>query len=214
MRLNPSDMNLMINKLLNLSILALSVGFLGTANAEAFKVTTTKPAFDDLQSPEFNNGKQKAFKPKNWLEVEAKLNVIASPDYKFKTVDKITVKWYVAVQNPEKARSMLLFTRDIDHVNIPLNEDIHCSVYLSPSAILRITGSDRAAKSMVEYVGYEVLINGVKVGEETSKGSPGWWNVNSEKISRSDAVPLLSKPETPFNIMWWDRYAEVAPVER
>jgi hypothetical protein len=68
---------------------------------------------------------------------------------------------------------------------------------------------DRAGKNSVEAVGFEILINGVKVAEDTTKFKPGWWNAASDKISRSDAVPLLNKMSTPFNAMWWDRYAEV-----
>jgi hypothetical protein len=95
-------------------------------------------------------------------------------------------------------------------VNAPLDEDIYCSVYLSPASIKRLTGSDKGGKNAVEYVGYEVLISGEKVVSETSKGKVGWWNAASDKISRSDTVPLLNKSETPFSTMWWDRYAEVA----
>ena len=123
------------------------------------------------------------------------------------------MKWYIAVKNAEKSGTFLLFTKDIDYVNVPVSEEVYCSVYLSPSSIKRLTGFDRAGKSAVEYVGYEVLINGEKVAQETSKGKPGWWNAASDKISRSDKVPLLNKAETPFAPMWWDRYAEVS-VER
>ena len=62
-------------------------------------------------------------------------------------------------------------------------------------------------------MGYEVYINGEKLAEETTKWKPQWWNADPAKasveISRSDVVPLLIKPQTPFSMMWWDRYAEV-----
>ena len=180
-----------------------------TALAQASKVVAEQPAFDDLLSPEFSGGKQKGFKPKQWLEVETKIKVSMRPEPNSKTCDRLTVKWYVAVKDPERSGSMLLLTRDIEHVNVPLEEDVYCSVYLSPASIKRLTGSDRAGKSSVEAVGFEILINGVKVAEDTTKFRPGWWNAASDKISRSNAVPLLSKIETPFAHMWWDRYAEV-----
>ena len=191
-------------------IVALSVG---SASGQAAKVLGDKPTFDDIPSPEFGGVKNKAFKPKDWLEIETKLTISLSPEPATKTCDKITVKWYIAVKNAEKPGTFLLFTKDIDYVNVPVSEEVYCSVYLSPSSIKRLTGFDRAGKSAVEYVGYEVLINGEKVAQETSKGKPGWWNAASDKISRSDKVPLLNKTETPFASMWWDRYAEVS-VER
>lgn len=183
---------------------------IGSAFGQAAKVVGEKPSFDDLPSPEFSGGKQKAFKPKDWLEIETKLKISLSPEPKSKTCEKLTVKWFIAVKNPEKAGSMLLLTKDIEHVNAPLDEEIFCSVYLSPASIKRLTGSDKGGKNAVEIVGYEVLINGEKVATETSKFKAGWWNAASDKISRSESVPLLNKSETPFSTMWWDRYAEVA----
>lgn len=203
-----------MNALFRISLSSIACAFItsfsiGSAFGQAPKVTAEKPQFDDIQSPEFSGGKQKGFKPKDWLEIETKVKVQLNPEPKDKTCDRLTVKWYVAVKNPEKAGTMLLLTKDIEHVNIPLNEDVYCSVYLSPASIKRLTGFDRAGKNCVEAVGFEILINGSKVAEETSKFKAGWWNSASDKISRSEAVPLLAKPSTPFSNMWWDRYAEV-----
>ncbi len=184
-----------------------------TANAQAFKVEGSKPEFDDLQSPEFAGGKQKAFKPKDWLEIEASVSIQMSPEPPSKTAERILVKWYVAVEHPDKRGAYLLLTKDITHVNVPLNEEIFSSVYLSPASVTRLTGSDRGGKGAVKFVGYEVLVNGEKKAEEADGAKVGWWNVASDKISRSDTVPLLNKMETPFANHWWDRYAEIL-VER
>ena len=187
---------------------------MGSAFGQAAKVIGEKPAFDDLPSPEFSGGKQKSFKPGDWLELEAKLKISLSPEPPSKTCDKVTIKWYVAVKNPDKPGTFLLLTKDVDHVNVPLEQEVYGSVYLSPASIKRLTGSDKGGKSAVEFVGYEVLVNGEKKVEETNKGKPGWWNTASDKISRTDTVPLLTKPETPFSNMWWDRYAEVSAERR
>ncbi len=192
------------------AIAALSIG---SAFGQASKVTAEKPAFDDLPSPEFTGGKQKGFKPKNWLEIEAKIKVQLNPEPKSKTCDGITVKWYIAVKNPDKAGTFFLLTKEVKHVNVPTEEEVYCSVYLSPASIKRLTGSDQGGKTAVEYVGYEVIVNGEKKAAETNNGKIGWWDTPSDKISRSDAVPLLNKTETPFANSWWDRFAEVG-VER
>ena len=207
-------MNVFLRNSLSVTASALIAAFsIGSAYGQAAKVVGEKPQFDDLPSPEFNGGKQKSFKPKDWLEIEAALKIALAPAPPSKTCEKLTVKWYIAVKNPEKAGTMLLLTKDIDYVNLPLDEPIYCSVYLSPGSIKRLTGSDKGGKQAVEYVGYEVLVNGVKAAEETSKGKVGWWLVASKSISRDDSVPLLNKNETPFSNMWFDRYAEVS-VER
>ncbi len=184
-----------------------------TAHAQSYKVEGKKPSFDDLPSPEFSGGKQKSFKPKDWLEIEASIKIQMDPAPPSKTAERILVKWYVAVEHPDKRGAYLLLTKDVTHVNVPLDEEIYSSVYLSPSSVKRLTGSDGGGKKAVYLVGYEVLINGEKVAQETDKNKPGWWNVASDKISRSDTVPLLDKNESAFAMMWWDRYAEIL-IER
>ncbi len=203
-------MNALLKKSFALAASATIIVFTVGNAFGAAKVTGEKPMFDDLLSPEFSSGKQKGFKPKSWLEIETKLKIAMRPEPATKTCDKVTVKWYVAVKNAEKPGTLLLFTKDIEYVNVPLEEDIWFSVYLSPSSIKRLTGFDRAAKSAVEGVGYEVFIGGEKLAEETTNWKVGWWSAASEKISRSEVVPLLIKPQTPFAAMWWDRYAEVS----
>lgn len=208
-------MNVLLKQSLSITASAIFAAFAtGSAFGQAAKVVGDKPSFDDLQSPEFSGGKQKSFKPNDWLEMEVKLKVSLSPEPKSKTLEKLTMKWYVAVKNPEKPNTMLLLTKDVEHVNIPLDEDVYCSLYLSPASIRRLTGSSTGGKNSVESVGYEVLINGQKVASDTTKFRADWWNVPSDKISRSDTVPLLNKNETPFSNMWWDRYAEVATPGR
>lgn len=184
-----------------------------TALGQAAKVEGQKPTFDNLPSPEFAGGKQKSFKPKDWLEVEAKIKIDLRPEPKSKTAEMMVVKWYVAVKNPEKSGTFFLLTKEITHVNIPLAEEVISSVYLSPASLRRLTGSDRAGKNAVEYVGYEVLIDGEVKAAETDKGNAGWWKTTSDKISRNATVPLLSKNETPFANHWWDAYAEIKPDE-
>jgi hypothetical protein len=204
-------MNDLLRKSLSLTACAIIAGLsMGSAFGQAAKVVGDKPTFEDFPSPEFGGKQKTGFKPKDWLDIETKLKISLSPEPKSKTCEKLTVKWYVAVKNPEKSGSFLLLTKDIEHVNAPLDEDVYCSVYLSPASIKRLTGSDKGGKNAVEYVGYEVLINGEKVASDTNKGPKDWWTKASDKISRSDTIPLLNKSETPFANMWWDRYAEVS----
>lgn len=183
-------------------------------DAQAYKVEAKKPEFDDIQSPEFNGVKSKTYKAKQWLEIEASIKVQMAPEPPSKTVDKILVKWYVAVENPDKKGTYILLTKDITHINVPLGQDVFSSVYLSPASVRKISGSDRAGKSLVYLVGYEVLINGEKVAQESSKEKAGWWNIASDKISRSESVQLLDKSETAFSNVWWDRYAEILKEKR
>lgn len=203
---------------LNLSALialaALTVISSPLAEAQKYDVEAGKPEFEDLLSPDNGNSK-KGFKPKDWLEIEAGIKVKMNPAPPSKTADKITVKWYVAVVNPDKQGTYLLLTKEITHVNVPLDEEVFSSVYLSPASVRRITGTDRAGKSSVYLVGYEVLINGEKrISASSDKSKQEWWNTTSDKISRTEVVPLLDKSESAFANMWWDRYAEILKERR
>lgn len=166
--------------------------------------------FDNLPSPQVNVGKDKNFKPKDWLEVEAEVTIPAqsAEQKKAKFLNEVTVKWYVAVKNPE-GKGYLLLSKELKHINVPVDEPVYTSVYMSPSTIKRMTGQDRAGKSAVDLVGLEVLVNGQKVGAATNKGKEGWWESTSANLSRSEQFPLLTKDETPFAMLWFDRYAEL-----
>lgn len=186
-------------------------------HAQAGKVEASDPKFDNLDSPEVGgNTGRKSWKPKEWLEAEVKLKIEMPSNYKQNFIDSVTVKWFVAVENPSGSGYVLL-EKEVEHVNVPVGEEVYSSVYLSPAAIKRLSGSERASKSVVSHVGGEVLVNGTSLQSNkeryfTSKGKIGWWTSGS--LSRYDRIPLLNKNETPFKFLWWDRYAEIKPERR
>lgn len=171
------------------------------------KAQVDKPTFDDLPSPEMSGGKNKPFKPKDWLEVEAKVRLPKGSRSDELFVEQMAVKWYVAVKNPD-GKGVYLLTKDITYVSVPRDEDVYVSVYLSPNTIKRLTGADRAGKSSVERVGLEVLVNGVKVGESSSQSDLTKW-INAPSLARTEKFQLLDKNQTPFRALWYDRYAEI-----
>ena len=195
-----------------IALLALMVG--QSALGQKATVEADEAQFEDFPSPQFDAGVSKKFRPKEWLEIEGKINVKLDPAPPSETCERMTVKWYVLVDNPEKSGTFYLLTKTVEHVNVPLGEDVYSSVYLSPASVRRLLGTDKNGKKAVDRVGYEVLINGEVKGGSSSKGKAGWWNVASAKVARTDSVPLLNKTETPFRNMWWDRYAEVAEDRR
>lgn len=187
-----------------IATMVLSGSVFGQGKAEVGKVS-----FDSLQSPEVNSGESKSWKPKDWLECEAGLKIPATnaEEKKAGFVDKVLVKWYVALKNPD-GKGFILLVKDINHINVPVDEEVYTSVYLSPNTLKRVTGSDNAGKSSVDRVAVEVLVNGRTVAVESSKGNPDWTKSGSLS-DQSRRFPLLNKNETPFKMLWWDRYAEI-----
>lgn len=203
-------MNPQIRKPALLVLTAAAVFLSACAGFGATKVDIVdKPKHNDILSPDFTGVVSKNFRPKNWLEVEAKIKVQMKPEPKSKTCDRLTVKWYVAVDNPDKPTFYLKLTKDVEYVNVPLGDDVFVSIYLSPASIKRLTGLDRSGKSAVKFIGMEVLVDGKPMADATDRGAEKWWTQPSDKISESTTVPLLNKDETPFAHIWWDRYAEI-----
>lgn len=188
---------------------AAALTFLATPLHAQGKAEVGNLTFDDIPSPEIQTGKSKKFTPKDWLEVEAGIKIPATNADQKKSgfINQVTVKWYVAVDNPD-AKGVIKLTKTINHLNVPVDEEVFSSVYLSPSAIKRLTGKDKAGKSSVRAVGIEVLVDGEKIGQAAEKQKEGWWNAGSLS-DQSDKFPLLNKDETPFAMLWWDRYAEI-----
>ena len=176
------------------------------AFAQAVRVTVDKPEFDDILSPQFGgNTDEKRFDPKDWLEAEVKIKVEAKPEPKDGYLDSLSIRWFVAVEDPA-GKGYFLLEKEVNYVNIPVDEDFFASVYLSPSTIKRLTGGERAGSNSVWGVAGEVSYNGSRVAEFSSKSTKEWWR--SSKLSRTDKFPLMSKNETPFKSLWWDRYVQ------
>jgi len=178
-----------------------------------YKVEAEKPEIVKVLSPDLGGlSAKKVFRPKDWMEIEVKFKVEVPPadKKKIKFLDKVTVKWYIAVKNPE-GKGFILLEKEVNHVNVPVGQDIYASVYLSPNSVMRLTGGDRINKADIKEAGGEILVNGqqpVKNSGFFSKDTQGkWWS--SGKLSRYDKIPLLNKDETPFKILWYSRYAEI-----
>ena len=188
------------------------------SQSTAVKIEADSPKFDDLQSPEVggNTGK-KSWKPADWLEVEVKVKLDAKPMPRDKHIDRITVRWFVAVENKvdRGGAKFFLMEKEVTHVNVPIGEDFYISCYLSPATIKRLTGTSRAGKNSIKAVGGEITCPGaVRPERFTSEGnvSKPWWQ--SASMQRTNKYPLLNKNETPFKFLWWDRYLEIEPDRR
>ncbi len=180
--------------------------------AQQYKVEIDKPTFDGLLSPDVD-GKTtlKKFKQKEWLEVEVKIKIEAS-DKKETFADRVSVRWFVGLDVTENgATRPRVIEKEVDYVNVPLNEDVYISVYLSPSAVMRMSGRDRATEGLIMGAAGEITVNGVTPYKNSGmfstlpKSKGKWW----DELPRYNKIPLRNKNETPFKFFWWDRYAEI-----
>ncbi len=197
----------------SVAAIVLSAALITTASAQTTgaKVSVDSPKFDDLPSPELGGTKNKSFRQKDWLEVEVKFRIDkVLPEPKDGYVDSIDVKWFLVVKGQDRKNYRI--EKTVKHVNIPMNEDIYASVYLSPNTLKRITGKDSASKSDLKAIGGEIHFDGKMArGGSFSHGErEGWWTKTSKSVTATTKFPLLNKDETPFKLYWYDRYAEIA----
>ena len=155
-----------------LSLPISAFGQLEMSKDAKFKVDD--PKFTELQSPEIQDGNAKSFKPKDWLEVEVKLQ----PDRvrnepKDGYLDQINVNWHVVVKGQDRKNYKI--SKSVTYVNIPVDEPVYVSIYISPNTLKRITGSSKASKSDLEAIGGEIEWGGKMVGFFTYGQKAGWW---------------------------------------
>ena len=191
-----------------LSLPISAFGQLELSKDAKFKVDD--PKFTELQSPEIQDGNAKSFKPKDWLEVEVKLQ----PDRvrnepKDGYLDQINVNWHVVVKGQDRKNYKI--SKSVTYVNIPVDEPVYVSIYISPNTLKRITGSSKASKSDLEAIGGEIEWGGKMVGFFTHGQKAGWWREALKGVEATSKFPLLDKTQTPFAALWYDRYAEVQP---
>ncbi|MCH2062595.1 MAG: hypothetical protein MK194_02595 [Roseibacillus sp.] len=209
-----------LSNLVRLSLVPAVVALSPVALSQTVKkIEASDPTFEDVRSPSIEgNTVKKSWKPKDWLEVEVKVKLEpgrAAPRDGY--VDRLTVRWYVAVENKiDKAgQKYFLMEKEVTHVNVPLDEDFYLSCYLSPATIKRLTGRDRAGKNSITAVGGEISVVGAAAPARfTSQGNIGkpWWQ--SPTMQRTNKYPLFNKNETPFKFLWWDRYLEIEAETR
>ncbi len=156
--------------------------------------------------------KDMRFKPKAWAYLEAAIKVDARDTVTKKAplfLNDLKVKFYVAAKTPsdERPAGTLLFSKEITYVNVPVGETFYACVFLSPSSVKRLTGAETVLGSIFEKVGVSVSY-GDKVIYPDDARKKQWWE--SDKLIPSENYPLLSKNQTPFMMLWYDRYPEIS----
>ena len=175
------------------------------------KIEVGEPVVQKRKSPDFQGGGSQKWDRQEWLELEVELEVLLTDAKRVRILDELVVKWFVACLDPRlPGKEWVLLQRTVTHVNIPVGEKVYCSVYCSPTGQLRLTGQRHASTRTMARVGGEVWYKGEIVGYFSSKKKRGWWK--SGELSQYNKVQLLRKDETPFQYLWWDRYAETKVI--
>lgn len=160
-------------------------------------------AFDAQQTPQFQAAgpdSKNVPNPRDWLEVEVEFEVDGRDDI---VVPELLFRYYIGFTDTNGQGRTL--TGDVKHINIVPGEEYYSAVYVSPSTLGEITGDFRKFQpSSVKAVGVEIYYNGVIVGGKSTLGGS-----NAKFWQATGTSPgILAKKDTPFALLWIDRYAD------
>jgi len=163
--------------------------------------------FDAQKTPNFQAGDVKSKNipnPRDWLEIEVEFEVKGPKDA---VVKDLLFRYYVGFR--DQTGNPRILTGDVKHINIVVGEESFSAAYVAPSTLGEITGDFRRFQpNSVEAVGVEVFYNGVIVGRGSTLGNRPFWETTTTQPG------VLGKADTPFAILWIDRYAEVEKTNR
>lgn len=168
-------------------------------------VDVKKMEVEVQKTPNFQAGDVKGKnipRPRDWLEVEVEFTVKGRPD---QVIPQLLFRYYIGFKDQTGAGRVL--TGDVNHINVVPGEESYSAVYVAPSTLGEITGDFRNFREgAVEAIGVEVYYNGVIVGgKSTESGSRAkFWQALGTQPG------VLGRDETPFALLWIDRYAETA----
>lgn len=171
------------------------------ARAQQVKVDVKNINVETMPTPAFAyDGKSKKLpQAQEWVEVEVEFEVKGTFEDGF--VPELEFTYYVVIDDP--AKTMLV--ERVTHVNIRQDGEMYSNVFVSPTAIEKLTGSPATSANVVAGVAVEVRFQGALIGGDTTQKSGGnWWQTRPQTAGQ-----LLKKSDTPFAILWTDRYAEI-----
>ncbi len=155
------------------------------------KIEKIMPAV--VGTPEFTitNTTAKRSQPQKWLEIEVEFAVEG-----VEMIDELTFKFDVKINGK-------LYPGEITHVNIPKGKDRYTVMYISPRNLERITEGKQLNASMIEDIWVTISKQGQMLALTSLK--------HVKVVPNLPQIPglLTPKSETPFSVLWSDRYEAV-----
>lgn len=178
--------------------------FAGISSAQ--DVDVKKIEFEVQPTPSFDAGGVKSKNvpsPRSWLEIEVEFE--AKQKTREGIYPQLKFRYHVAIKGRD---GVYYLTGDVDHVNVVAEKELYSVCYVSPAALGTITGDfEKFQAGDVAAVGVEVYDSGVLTGMASEGQSGKWWE--SSSLKRSGAA-ISKKENTPFALLWMDRYADIA----
>ena len=179
---------------------ALTFAAIGAPSAVPVVVTAKNVRIEKILpavvgTPEFtiSNTPPKRSQLQKWLEIEVEFAVEG-----VELIDELTFKFDVKMNGK-------LYPGEITHVNIPKGKDRYTVMYLSPRNLERITDGKPLNAGMIENIWVTISKQGQALAISSLKDK------NVKVVPNLPQFPgmLTPKSETPFSVLWTDRYEAV-----
>lgn len=161
--------------------------------ARNVKIEKILPAI--VPTPEFtiSNTPPKRSQAQKWMEIEVEFSIDG-----VELADELSFKFDVLINGR-------LYPGEITHVNVPKGRERYTVMYISPRNLDRITGGKALTASMIENVWVTISKQGQALAISSLKDK------NARAVPNLPQFPglLTPKSETPFSVLWTDRYEAV-----
>ena len=150
-----------------------------------------------VKTPEFSlkSGGDKKTRSGDWIEIELEF------DTKAEEIDELTLEYTVQVQGEKEVK---LLDGLVTHIDIPKGREHFSVMYISPRSLEKLTGGKPVNAGIVQNVWVIAKRKGQQLDQLAVK------NVAIPALPHTPGV-LLSKPETPFAPLYFDRYEAIKP---
>lgn len=177
------------------------------------KLKVDKLEVELIQSPEFDVAGPKDKQPrlnKNWLEIEAKINLETISKDRF--IPEFTATFHIAYRNSEGRPSQLV--TPVSYTNINTDSGATWVVaYLHPDTLVKITGKKRPKPSDLLAIAVTVDAPAMSKSQpqdtvqqvvyHSNKKLSNWWDNSTITPVKNQ---ILLREQTPFEHLWSDRY--------
>lgn len=163
--------------------------------ARDVKIEKISPSVTTTPEYQVRNTTDKRATYLKWLEIEVEFSVD-----RVELVDELTFEYLVEINGK-------LCPGEVTHVNIPKGNSLFSVMYMSPRSIDRLTGNKPLSNAMIGNMWVSIKKQGQTLA--TKSMQPG-----QPKNLQQFPNLLVTKNDTPFQVLWWDRYEAIRPGAR
>jgi hypothetical protein len=158
--------------------------------ARDIKIEKISPSVTTSPQFQVSNTTDKRATYLKWLEIEVEFSVD-----RVELVDELTFEYIVEVGGK-------LCPGEITHVNIPKGNSHFSVMYMAPRSLDRLTGNKPLTQAMIGNMWVTIKKQGQTLA--TKSLQPG----QPKNLQQFPGL-LVPRSETPFQVLWWDRYEAV-----